>query len=836
MRNLICLLLLAAVAWSWPIVPVHAMSTYQDGYWYCLANGVTPPQPNSCAFASGTGPDPTDVADIYNNVTLWGQSSNPPSPLEVDVTGVNLHPGITLGIYEGRTIVTSGASVWSGGNLDHCCNGGGSFDNEGTLQVTESMLINGGWLYNSGLMQLAPGVMLTRHSSALLANQAGAPAGVFELQDTAIYADYGTSNAGIVRKTGAGTATYSALLVDAPYPDDGTAASTIEVDAGELKFTPVPCDQYNNLCPSGIDGSQNYQIAPGATLRLANGSVSNFAYNQGVLMTQTGTGGGAFILDTGAVVNAAGGPADSAVLDFAPGMFQWWGGTLANGGFRNDGEITLHGVDPKVLSGGNFRNAGSFNIPAGETLTAYANWFNLPGGTLALGDGATLTDTYNVTNSGLVLKNDGTGTAIFSAPLVDASYPGGGPAQGTIEVDSGELELMPVPCDQYNNLCGSGIYGSQNYQIAAGATLRFGNGSVSQFAYDSVSVSVHSGSGGGSFIVDAGAALYAGGGNTDNAILDFPAGMFVWQGGYLGGSGWRNNGVITVAGSAQKILGGLMRNAGTLAISSGEQLDLNSLLINLPGGTVTLDDGSVINDNFNGGIVNQGLVIKAQGAGTALLNNSNYSGNGSTGLNTGVLEVDSGTIEDRTNSDFYGTMRAASGTSILRTQDTMGTPNSLNLYGNALLTGSGTLSASYINVAGGASIEPAGAATIGTLTLESDLKLTQGSAVFDIAGSSQYDQLYVSGNMDASGAFAPHGSITARFLGGYAPVMGQHFPLIHLGGAVTDPLDYFHVQYVNLAFGFQAHLEFNAATHFVELVADSTGTYLPDAIFHGDFE
>jgi len=237
-----------------------------------------------------------------------------------------------------------------------------------------------------------------------------------------------------------------------------------------------------------------------------------------------------------------------------------------------------------------------------------------------------------------------------------------------------------------------------------------------------------------------------------------------------------------------------------------------------------------------GYIINQGLLVKNQGVGTALLMGSNYTGDSTHGYNTGTLSVQSGTIEDRSNYDFYGTLIVASGATLMRTNGSG--PDHMNLGGNAVIEGTGAMSATYVAAYDNSAIEPAGQGVIGTLTLNADLSLNSGAVELDIAGAGagQSDQLLVGGNLDAGGAFAPHGWVRARFLNSFAPVMGQHFPLIHVSAQVTDPLGGLHLQFINLAPGFQAHLQFNGNTNFVELVADSTANYLADPIFHGGFE
>lgn len=458
MSRAIVVLALVAAASSMP--SATALTSVKDGYWYCLADGATPPEPNSCAFTSGSGPAPGDVADIQHQVTLWGQTSNPSAPLEVDVAGVDLHPGGTLGIYESRLVRTSGAGLWSGGGLDFCCNGGGSFENGGTLTVAGGAVatINGGHIVNSGTWIVADGgtLLSSQGGGSPFENGAGAPA-TLELQGNAyVYMSQPMYNGGLLLKSGAGTANWTGALNLVQHPDPGSDAGRVHVAGGTLRFAD---DTQNSRQTVILGHGASFDIDAGAVLLIADGAEFNDNPDGSGIYEYDGSGAGHLVLAAGGTIDGVAGPAQyGALFDFPPGFFLWSGGQLGGGPtLFNSGEITLVGDDVKTLGGGYIYNSGTIHAE-GSQLDFRAVLTNGESGVIELGDGSHLVNAFNgrLINYGLVRKAAGNGVAIFEM------FSGTPDSFGTLEVDAGELDLPT----------GGGAQMFGTLRVAAGAWLR----------------------------------------------------------------------------------------------------------------------------------------------------------------------------------------------------------------------------------------------------------------------------------------------------------------------------------------------------------------------------
>src|SRR5262249_49925616 len=157
-----------------------------------------------------------DIVDIATYDVGLGGLPGGATPTTTKVSALNLTSG-SLAFPYTYALWTTGpdTSTWSGGTFGTQ----NVFENHGTLTVTGTPLFAGGSFDNVGLFQVQTGATFRRNSGAasyiVNANPDTGPAATFELQGTATFEDSaGLANAGLVLKTGSGTATFSGYLQD----------------------------------------------------------------------------------------------------------------------------------------------------------------------------------------------------------------------------------------------------------------------------------------------------------------------------------------------------------------------------------------------------------------------------------------------------------------------------------------------------------------------------------------------------------------------------------------------------------------------------------------------
>lgn len=404
-------------------------TTVQEGVYWCST-------PANCAWGGAGHPGAGDTGVIAHPTTLWGQGANPPAPLVVPLARLDLVQGGLLAVYEGRRL-EFGGGLWSGGALDSCCNGGGTLANRAHLDITAASLpAFRNLIENNATLRVAPGAFLTwnqGNGNGLLANltATGSPA-VLHLDGTGRIGGVVTLvNEGIVRKTGAGTSVFNGKLRNLGqsllYPGE------IEVLGGTLAFA----DE------GGFEGTF---VSEGAEIGVGLGAI--LAIRDGGVMLLTPEGGAAQVYLTrghgeGRVRLESGGSmvgnlrlpdqGAPAVIDFAPGLFEFAGGAL--GGFgviRNAGEITIVGSAPKFITQ-ELENAGTIGLPdASVTLEGVLRL--LPGSLLEASGSSTINGAGNsrLLLDGLLRKASGAGTLALSNLFV---FEG----SGRLEVSGGQL-------------------------------------------------------------------------------------------------------------------------------------------------------------------------------------------------------------------------------------------------------------------------------------------------------------------------------------------------------------------------------------------------------------
>ncbi len=391
---------------------------------------------------------------------------------------------------------------------------------------------------------------------------------------------------------------------------------TIRVDSGIL-----------SLSGGGISTNGVFTVGNGAILDLTG---SNSPTWSGEL---TGSGLGEVWLATGSLTANP-----SLSLDFPTGFFQWNGGTLG-GIITNSHSVTVSGTNISTLTGNNttFVNEGTvIQTGSGGTImgtpggNVYFN--NEPGATYQFASDSSVLWGLNFygqtslsvpfSNQGLVWKSGGTNTSFIEPAFNNLS--------GTVKVDSGTLILS-----------GGGTSSNAVFDVANGAILDLTGSNSPTYA------GVITASGSGQVWLASGTIEAA-----PSLVLDFPPGLFQWNGGNLQGI-ITNLGTVTVSGT----------NTSTLTAPNTTFVNEGTVTQTGSGGTLVGAYGAnVYFDNESGAIYdfasdssigwgftyygqgpppfsNFGLVRKSAGTNTSSIWTSFVNNSG------GSIEVDSGVLD-----------------------------------------------------------------------------------------------------------------------------------------------------------------------------------------------
>lgn len=405
------------------------VNSLRDGSWYCDF-----PSPN-CAFDAAV-PGFNDQVRINHTVYYQGQGTTQPPPLLTQVDSIQIPAGGILSITDSRALWTTGTSTFEGGRMESLTNGGGTYENRGTVNVSSSsgVTLLGTVGTNRGLWRVLTGAhfQVSTGGSTGFYNSSGAGGtAVLELQgaSTLLMSDSGPFyNLGILRKTGAGTANLHGdvrNIVDGVVVDGGT----IDIVQGELLVhrLPPPSVIFGQL--RAVDGIR-LAVASGAQLRIGNGGQYRMSTSTGGTVTHDLSGGGKFVLDPGSELLTDG--SGVFILDFEPGEFEFRGGAIYGSSLRNTGTITVTGGGAPAFHG--LTNAGSILIGTSQALQLNGALNNQLAGTIELQDGASLNGS-NVFNQGVVVKRGGAGTG----RIVDSAYDNRG-SPGMLVAQSGTLE------------------------------------------------------------------------------------------------------------------------------------------------------------------------------------------------------------------------------------------------------------------------------------------------------------------------------------------------------------------------------------------------------------
>jgi hypothetical protein len=411
-----------------------------------------------------------NTALTIQNLIISGGTFTANSPLEVQ--NLTLSGGTLTGP---ANITVDDSFTWTGGTPS----GTGNLILDGTSSITGSFFSPlSQQVENFGTASVVDGTSVYFENNANWNNE---PGSTFILPDTAslttFFSNSVFTNAGTVEKTAPnGTAT-----IGLTFNNTGT----VDVQSGTL-----------NLSAGGTGGG-TFIVESGATLSAGNYTLSNATVNDagsfqiGTFNNLTISGPSTIenlTIDGGTVTaNAAltiqnltmtggtlTGPATVTIED----NFNWQGGSLTGTGDTVlDGTSTLTGsfFSPLERQVDNF---GTATVVAGTSVTFENNaiWNNQPGSTLILPDSAGLSSFFSggsaFNNAGTVEKTAPNGTSTISIAFNNT---------GTVDVQSGTLSLVGGGTGSGTFTIESGAvlsassYTLQNATVSGAGTLQAGN-------------------------------------------------------------------------------------------------------------------------------------------------------------------------------------------------------------------------------------------------------------------------------------------------------------------------------------------------------------------------
>jgi len=331
---------------------------------------------------------------------------------------------------------------------------------------------------------------------------------------------------------------------------------TVQVTSGTLMLS------------RGESTGATFTIAANGAVDLTNGST--FVDWSG---TYGGTGAGVVQLNNGGIqIQSAG-----ATLNFSGNLFQWAGGYFSAPGtsptLTNIGTLNLVGSGDKAIGGGGFHNAGTIIQSGTGNLQFNGMMTNDANGTYVIRSDAGMGSDGEIDNYGTFKKSAGTGVSTVFAPgsSPDSFY--FSLRGGTVEVDSGTLELGR----SYPDSTGA------TFIVAAGAVLDLNSGGIfGQYA------GTYTGTGAGTLRMTGGQIGINGAGATFN----FQGNLFQWSGGNINlGAPLDNQGTITIAGDvgiggAGFVNHGVIKGNGSI---SGSITNDGTLSPGLSPGKITLN-------------------------------------------------------------------------------------------------------------------------------------------------------------------------------------------------------------------------------------------------------
>jgi hypothetical protein len=558
----------------------------------------------------------------------------------------------------------------------------------------------------------------------------------------------------------------------------------LTVSGGTVRFT-GPVTGPAPFTVSGGVATFDGPVTGGGTLSV-NGGRANF--------------NGASAIPLTAVTLSEGGIGGTSDLDLSE-PFIWTGGTLGDSGTLTANAGATFANNSRTLSG------RTVAIPGGQTASWTAGNFRAEksgaldiAGTLDIAfDGQFITglnDSAAITNSGMIRKSGGNGTATIGVTLDN---------NGVLEVNSGRLDLFGGGTGEghfitaanttlgfvsdtrgpaYHLGPGSSIAGPGDISLEGG-TLHFGG------TYDVTGNGTFSGSivnfnpgariqnigtapaiSGATVAFDTGApvgfpnlTLSAGSlGGTDT--LDI-TNRFTWSGGTLNGNNVVNAlGGALLDGGNRTLLTGSLNLFGESTWNAGNLTTGNETIVHIQTGATLINsfDGQLGGSAASSVVTNTGTFRKTGGSGATVFRSRLE--------NLGIVEINSG----RLDFSFAPYIQSA-GSTILNGGDLI-VGTGLEILGGSL-SGIGTVTGLVTNAA---IIDPG--VPLGILRIDGELRLGPTAIVnFDLAGTIpglDHDQVIV----------APlqtvylDGTLNVTRHDGFLPNVGDRFPILTFGSRI----------------------------------------------------
>jgi filamentous hemagglutinin family protein len=707
------------------------------------------------------------------------------------ISGGTLSPGQTSSIGAGATLNLSGGALAGAGDLGVAGTfnwSGGTVTGSGALNTTGAVSVSGVSTTLSGRTWNVNGGTVNYNSGDLVVN------GTFNLNSGAVMNVLVSGVGDDITGTGTfNTSAGSVLNLNAAsgsnslYPSVANLGGTTNLLSGNLDFDETgstlnlsgTLNMSNGTAIKGYytlgGGTATVEIESGAVISVVSGTAKVYAngYNLNVnasaalpaavqveqtagtvTLNQDLAFAGSYLL-TGGTITGAGN------LNVA-GLLDWQGGTITGAGTLGvgaGGQVSMSSVGTMTL-GRNLFNAGTIDWDAGNLDISGATLTNMSGGKFDI----TWLDGFNdgLSGSGTLLNASGgvftvtSGTAAFDVTL-DAKFIN----QGTVNIDASNLDLHV------------GATHTGSFNIASGATLRVRDTDTHTFAAAS------SIGGAGKFVQTIDAPTVNVAGTFNPAELELGVGQFNLNGAgpysvgsvSISGGQLNANAALTVASLSQS--GGTLAGSGNVAVTSHFGWNsgtvtgtgqLNTAGLTELGGTAQLDGrawnntGSIAIGAGDVLVLSGGAALNNQSGGTLTVGHSgaagvSFSGAGGTVSNAGLLQLNSSTI--------------ATGNA--------------NITNSGVLTGSGKLSVGTGTVFNTGTLSPGGAGSVATLSIAGNADLTGGTAQIDLASTSSYDRITVSGDVVAGGTLAL--TELTPFIGA-----GDTFDIGTYGGAVSGSL------------------------------------------------
>jgi hypothetical protein len=474
----------------------------------------------------------------------------------------------------------------------------------------------------------------------------------------------------------------------------------------------------NTLANSGLydlqgdvglyDGGYNGYFTNSGTLRKSGGvgtsyvSISGFS-NTGVIEVASGT----IEFNTGAVFN------DGSQFK-GPGAVVVSNGASFNGGFSTEGNLRLVGGtftgSGAQVGGDTVWSSGTFNggwtLLAGRTLSLVAGSYKYLNASLANQGTVAASDNLYFQN-GNTLGNSGLYDLQGDIGLYDGGYNGYFVNSGTLR-KSGGTGTSYVSISGFSN---TGTIQAASGSIEFNAGAAFGAGT--QFKGPGTVVVSNGASFSGGFTTEGNLVLTAGVFTGDGAQAQ---GNLTWTGGRMDGSWAIAAGqTLSVTPAGFKQLNGSLTNSGTVLATDSLYLTNGNTYTNAGRhelqGDVGIGDGG-----YSGTLVNTGTLVKTAGTGVSVLNAISL-------LNTGVIDVQTGTIALPSNFANAGTLKGngSFSTNLVVNSGHVApgeSPGTLTIAGSFAQTAAGSLDVELGGLAGADLLHVTGNAALdGTLSI-----------------------------------------------------------------------------------------------------------------------